>query len=118
MSTVPGALATKLDCWVSDPPPAVAELELILVKVEDGTPTPFALVANCCCYCCLLNEWIEVVDGIFPFSSLLLTRLSLVSFPFPLFTAAEPPVFLKLPRRPLGSFRILRSIDKCECTVR
>ena len=72
--------------------------------MEDGTLLP----ATCCC---LLKEWIEVVDGILPVSSLRLIRLS-ASLALPLAEAAPTavdPVFLKLPRRPRGSLRIFRS---------
>ena len=116
---MPG-LTTRLDCWVMVPPVvlltrllswAAAELELMLVSVEEGTLPP----TTDCYY--LLKEWIEVVDGILPLSSFRLTRLS-VSFPFAETAAAPPtipvallltPVFLKLPRRPRGSLRILIS---------
>ena len=104
---------------------AAAELELMLVRVEDGT-----LLPDTCCYY-LLKECIEVVEGILPVSSFLLIRLSVfvVSplLPAPVllaeaaagpptpvpFTKPSPPAFfLKLPRRPRGSFRILRSTVK------
>ena len=48
--STPGGLTTRLDCYVTVPlAPPVAELELILVKVDEGTLLPEI-------YCCLLNE--------------------------------------------------------------